>query len=184
MASGRSIMKIEGSGSASGSISQMHGSADPDPHQNVMDPQHCWQLSVPVYEVHRSRHNEKRSYNEKPMSTLHEKQSVMRSVGHCRYHDIIMKLYKRVNISDPSSTAITIRVGNPHWFTADPDTDPDPAFFLIADQHPDPGYDDLKLRKKIIAVNLIFIFLIKNCNFLIPQATGDAFSPQKRTSST
>jgi hypothetical protein len=49
------MMKIEGSGSASGSesesgsesasesgsISQRHGSADPDPHQNVMDPQHC-----------------------------------------------------------------------------------------------------------------------------------------------
>jgi hypothetical protein len=35
-------MKREGSGSASGSesISQRHGSADPDPHQNVMDPQH------------------------------------------------------------------------------------------------------------------------------------------------
>jgi hypothetical protein len=34
------MMKIEGS--ASGSISQRHGSADPDPdpHQNVMDPQH------------------------------------------------------------------------------------------------------------------------------------------------
>jgi hypothetical protein len=33
-------MKIEGSGS----ISQRHGSADPDPdpHQNVMDPQHCY----------------------------------------------------------------------------------------------------------------------------------------------
>ncbi len=30
-------MKIEGSGS--GSISQRHGSPDPDPHQNVMDPQ-------------------------------------------------------------------------------------------------------------------------------------------------
>ncbi len=31
-----------GSGSVSefGSISQRHGSADPDPHQNVMDPQH------------------------------------------------------------------------------------------------------------------------------------------------
>jgi hypothetical protein len=30
-------------GSASGSISQRHGSADPDPdpHQNVMDPEHC-----------------------------------------------------------------------------------------------------------------------------------------------
>jgi hypothetical protein len=34
-------MKIAGSGSESGYISQMHGSADsdPDPHQNVMDPQ-------------------------------------------------------------------------------------------------------------------------------------------------
>jgi hypothetical protein len=40
------MMKIEGSGSASGSISQRHGYADPDPHpdrhQNVMDPQHCF----------------------------------------------------------------------------------------------------------------------------------------------
>jgi hypothetical protein len=35
------MTKIEGSGS--GSISQRHGSADPDldPPQNVMDPQHC-----------------------------------------------------------------------------------------------------------------------------------------------
>jgi hypothetical protein len=35
--------KIAVSGSASGSISQRHGSADPDPdpHQNIMDPQHC-----------------------------------------------------------------------------------------------------------------------------------------------
>jgi hypothetical protein len=35
------MTKIAGSGS--GSISQRHGSADPDPdqHQNVMDPQHC-----------------------------------------------------------------------------------------------------------------------------------------------
>ena len=38
LASWRSMMKIEGSGS----ISQRHGSSDPDPdpHQNVMDPQH------------------------------------------------------------------------------------------------------------------------------------------------
>jgi hypothetical protein len=27
----------------SGSISQRHGSADPVPHQNVMDPEHCSQ---------------------------------------------------------------------------------------------------------------------------------------------
>jgi hypothetical protein len=38
-------MKIEGSGSTSGSgsISQRHGSVDPDPQQNVMDPQQ-WML--------------------------------------------------------------------------------------------------------------------------------------------
>jgi len=38
-------MKIEGSGS--GSISKRHGSADPDPHQNVTDPQHCLLLTIP-----------------------------------------------------------------------------------------------------------------------------------------
>ncbi len=37
-------MKKEGSGS----ISQRHGSADPDPHQNVIDPQH-WFLPVLVF---------------------------------------------------------------------------------------------------------------------------------------
>jgi hypothetical protein len=34
---------------------------------------------------------------------------------------------------------------------------------------PDPGFDDLKLKKKFIAGNLISIFLIKNCNLLIPR---------------
>jgi hypothetical protein len=37
------MTKIAGSGSESGSISQRHGSADPDPHQNVMDPEQCFQ---------------------------------------------------------------------------------------------------------------------------------------------
>jgi hypothetical protein len=45
LASSRSITKISGSGSESGSISQRHGSPDPDPPQNVMDPQHCKQVS-------------------------------------------------------------------------------------------------------------------------------------------
>jgi hypothetical protein len=44
------ILKVndENSGSESGSISQRHGSADPepDPHQNVMDQQHCKKQSV------------------------------------------------------------------------------------------------------------------------------------------
>jgi hypothetical protein len=35
------MTKIAGCGS--GSISQRHGSEDPDPPQNVMDPQHCRQ---------------------------------------------------------------------------------------------------------------------------------------------
>ncbi len=34
------IVRKIGSESGSGSIIQMHGSADPDPPQNVMDPQH------------------------------------------------------------------------------------------------------------------------------------------------
>ncbi len=38
MASWRSMTKIAGSGS----ISQRHGSADPDPHKNVMEPKHCF----------------------------------------------------------------------------------------------------------------------------------------------
>ncbi len=38
------------------------------------------------------------------------------------------------------------RVSDPHWFNADPDTDPDPAFFLI---DPDPGFDDLKFKKNL-----------------------------------
>jgi hypothetical protein len=70
------------------------------------------------------------------------------------------------------------RVSDPHGFNADPDTDPDPAFFLIADPDsgsgsliripdPNPGIDDLKL-KKLKFGNLISIFLIKNCNLLIP----------------
>jgi hypothetical protein len=33
-------MKKQDPGPGSGSISQRHGFADPDPHQNVIDPQH------------------------------------------------------------------------------------------------------------------------------------------------
>ncbi len=35
-------------GSESGSICQRHGSADLDPHQNVMDPQHWFRMHVSV----------------------------------------------------------------------------------------------------------------------------------------
>jgi hypothetical protein len=39
------MTKIAGSGSQSRSISQRHGPADPDPHQNVMDPEHFFKGS-------------------------------------------------------------------------------------------------------------------------------------------
>ncbi len=44
LTSWRSLTKIAGSGSASGSISQGYGSADPDPYQNFLDPQHWLEL--------------------------------------------------------------------------------------------------------------------------------------------
>jgi hypothetical protein len=44
------MIKIAGSGSESGSNSKRHKSADPDPvpdpHQNVMDPQNCFEDKV------------------------------------------------------------------------------------------------------------------------------------------
>jgi hypothetical protein len=42
-ASLKSLKKGVGSGVRSGSISQRYGPADPDSHQNVTDPQHCFQ---------------------------------------------------------------------------------------------------------------------------------------------
>jgi hypothetical protein len=36
------MAKIAGSGTESGPISQRHGSANPDPYRNFMDPQHCF----------------------------------------------------------------------------------------------------------------------------------------------
>jgi hypothetical protein len=49
-ASLKSLKKGSGSGVGSGSISQMYGSAypDPDPHQNVTDPQHWSCHSFPI----------------------------------------------------------------------------------------------------------------------------------------
>jgi hypothetical protein len=66
--------------------------------------------------------------------------------------------------------------------------DPDLAFFLIADL--DPVFDDLKLNK-IYSWKFNFYFLDQKLQFTYPytsikdaQATGEAFSTQKRTSNT
>jgi hypothetical protein len=47
LASRRSMTKIAGSGSVS--ISQRHGSADPDPYQNVIDPQPCEKQKINLF---------------------------------------------------------------------------------------------------------------------------------------
>ncbi len=46
-----------GVGSGSGSISQRYGSGDPDPHQNVTDPQHCFIVYVIVIDQVNWRRN-------------------------------------------------------------------------------------------------------------------------------
>ena len=64
-----------------------------------------------------------------------------------------------------------------------------PAFFLIANPAPNPGFWWPKSEK--IQLKFFSFLLIKNCNLLIPrpsikdlQAIGEAFRTQKRTSST
>ncbi len=66
------------------------------------------------------------------------------------------------------------RVSDPHWSNADPDTDPDPAFFLIALM--------IQNWKKFTTRNLIFIFLIKNCNLLIPRPSWSTPKLQEKPS--
>jgi hypothetical protein len=45
-------------------------------------------------------------------------------------------------------------------------------------------FDDQNLNKKIVNTNEKFIFFDQKLQFIFVQATGEAFSPQKRTSST
>jgi hypothetical protein len=64
--------------------------------------------------------------------------------------------------------------------------DPDSAFKGSSD--PDPiriqGFDDQKQKKKNTAENFSFLFFSSKLQFTYFQATEEAFSPQKRTSST
>jgi hypothetical protein len=79
---------------------------------------------------------------------------------------------------------------------SDPDSlipDPDPAFYAEyrsgSGSNPDPGFWWPKFKKFTAKKNLIF-FWSKNATYLFQasimdvQASGEAFSPQKRTSST
>ena len=87
------------------------------------------------------------------------------------------KRLPQVTAKNVAST-LQARVSDPHCFNADPDTDPDPAFFLIADPDsrsgsriripdPEPGFDDLKL-KKITAEKKINFFFDQKLQFTYP----------------
>jgi hypothetical protein len=101
-----------------------------------------------------------------------------------------VKNVSSISVRRLEKALLSTRVSDPHWFTADPDEDLDPAFFLIA--NPDPGSGSRvwwPKIEKIYSWKLIFIFLIKNCHLLIlglhkGRPATDAFSPQKTTSST
>ncbi len=57
-------------------------------------------------------------------------------------------MFVLVNIFSSSSC----RISDPHWFNADPDTDPDPAFFLIAD--PDSGSPEFRIRIDLMRIRI------------------------------
>ena len=67
------------------------------------------------------------------------------------------RTHKNINeIPDTvSATSVADRVSDPHEFNADPDTDPD------------PGFDDLKL-KKIYSWKFNFYFLDQKLQFTYP----------------
>ncbi len=63
---------------------------------------------------------------------------------------------------------VFVRVSDPHWFNADPDTDPDPAFLLIAD--PDSGSGSRvwwpKIEKNYSWKKIKFFFWLKTKIYL------------------
>jgi hypothetical protein len=65
--------------------------------------------------------------------------------------------------------------------------EPDPAFQVKPDPVPDPGFLRQNISKKTAEEKFSF-FLDQRLQFAYPfkdlQATGESFSPQKRTSST
>ncbi len=74
--------------------------------------------------------------------------------------------------------------------SSNPDTNPDPAFQVNPDTDPDPGFWWPKTAEKKYSWNFFFFFDPKlqfTCSYATIkylQATGEAFSSQKRTYST
>jgi hypothetical protein len=66
---------------------------------------------------------------------------------------------------------IPVRAVNPDSLNPDPDTDLDPAFRVNPDPIQIQGFDDQRLKNKmqLKKTTFLLLFLIKNCNLLIPK---------------
>ncbi len=160
MPSWRSLTKIVGSGS--GCVSQRYGSADPDPYQNVTDPQH-WVLFFILLcckwgTINKSNLGTFRwaltCSNFQP-SDMVETIWVNSSSWHCRTLKCEITTERRENQSCGSAL---INCGSGYGSGS--------SIFLIAD--PDPGLDDLKL-KKIYNWKFNFYFLDQKLQFTYPR---------------
>ncbi len=125
------MMKIPGSGSASGSIRQMHGSVDPDPHQNVMGPQHWMKHTERVAGKRWCRSSLADFYRARPFSQFSSDTRFLRvdkmskyvnedahyfrlllsiiSAAQCNWLDIILTVGSpnhRVLVSSPAHTSV------------------------------------------------------------------------------
>ncbi len=154
------MMKISGSGS----ISQRHGSVDPDPHQNVMDPQH-WKVSWPW---------ESSAFPQRGPKGWHSPREVVSSWPPW---------------SQPSLPMGPCWVSDPHWFNADPD----PKLFLIADPDPGSGsrvwWPKIEENSQLEILILIFLKLKIAIYISLGLLKGRSsyrrsLQPLKRTSST
>ncbi len=155
MTSWRSMTKIAGSGS----ISKRHGSADPDPHQNVMDPQH-W-FYVPGMTSCRCP----LSPADPPASCCCLRPVTSSPPG----QSYTLILYVKIGIFPVVIylflSYVPGKVADPHHFNADPDTscyfnaspdlavhfnaDPDSAFHFTADSDIAPHQRDENMRSLV-----------------------------------
>jgi hypothetical protein len=58
---------------------------------------------------------------------------------------------------------------DPYSLNPDPDTNPDPTFKVNPDPIRIQGFDDQQNLRKKYSFIFLFLFLIKNCNLLIPR---------------
>jgi hypothetical protein len=120
---------------------------------------------------------------------------------HCNGHVLRCTGYLEVGVRGTSLECLykidtkcqerAARAVDPDSLNPNPDTDPDPAFQVKTDSDTDrdpiriQGFDDQKFKERNTAENFFYLFFDQKLKFTYVQATGEAFSHQKkRTSST